>query len=214
MTQAKDVIERSTGKKYDIKKENKWLENCNSSWCWNWRWKGRRYWGGPFKISFEFNSLSLIKSSVAQRRPKDNNSTKNVRLGGSPGLVVKGGDSYSEGCEFNSWHQLLDGHFFTLIWCKFCVLFVWKRLKINEKETGDAPKIFEKRMYACGNIQVSTYQRPSNVPTTKCATARSVANWWKAKASLRWLVPWLCQRHQLPRSFSMISVTRKNSQMS
>ena len=28
-----------------------------------------------------------------------------------PGLVVKGGDSESEGCEFKSWRRILDGHF-------------------------------------------------------------------------------------------------------
>ena len=32
-------------------------------------------------------------------------------LGGSPGLGVIGGDSYSEGCEFESQHCILDGHF-------------------------------------------------------------------------------------------------------
>ena len=30
---------------------------------------------------------------------------------GSPGLVAKGGDSYTEGCEFESWHRILDVHF-------------------------------------------------------------------------------------------------------
>ena len=37
---------------------------------------------------------------------------KNETKGGSPGLVVKGGDSYSEGREFESKYQILDGHFF------------------------------------------------------------------------------------------------------
>ena len=32
-------------------------------------------------------------------------------MGGSPGLVEKGGDSYSEGCEFESQHTILDGIF-------------------------------------------------------------------------------------------------------
>ena len=32
-------------------------------------------------------------------------------LGGIPGLVVMGGDSRSEGCEFESEHGTLDGHF-------------------------------------------------------------------------------------------------------
>ena len=31
--------------------------------------------------------------------------------GGSPGLVVMGGDSCSKGCEFESQHRILDGHF-------------------------------------------------------------------------------------------------------
>ena len=32
-------------------------------------------------------------------------------VGGSPGLVVMGGDSCSKGLEFESWHCILDGHF-------------------------------------------------------------------------------------------------------
>ena len=31
--------------------------------------------------------------------------------GVSPGLVVKGRDSCFEGCEFESLHHILDGHF-------------------------------------------------------------------------------------------------------
>ena len=55
-------------------------------------------------------------------------------LGGSPGLVVMGRDSCSEGCGFKSRHRLLDGHFFTLICCK--KLYSLKRSKINEKRPG------------------------------------------------------------------------------
>ena len=32
-------------------------------------------------------------------------------MGGSPGLVVMGEDSYSEGCGFESQHHQMDGHF-------------------------------------------------------------------------------------------------------
>ena len=32
-------------------------------------------------------------------------------LGGSPGLVVIGGDPCSKGCEFESRHHILNGHF-------------------------------------------------------------------------------------------------------
>ena len=41
---------------------------------------------------------------------------------GSPGLAVKGWDSWSEGCEFESQHRILDGHFSTLICYKICIV--------------------------------------------------------------------------------------------
>ena len=44
-------------------------------------------------------------------------------MGGSPGLVVKGGDSCSKGRGFESWHRILEGHFFTYICCKNVMLF-------------------------------------------------------------------------------------------
>ena len=34
------------------------------------------------------------------------------QVGGKEGLVVKGGDSQSECCEFKSQHWILDGHLF------------------------------------------------------------------------------------------------------
>ena len=43
--------------------------------------------------------------------------------GGSPGLVVMVDNSCSEGHGFESWHRILDGHFFTYICCKI-VIFV------------------------------------------------------------------------------------------
>ena len=54
-------------------------------------------------------------------------------MGKSPGLVVIGGDTCSEGREFESQDHLLHGHFFTLIFCKNCNVFVQKT-KINKKE--------------------------------------------------------------------------------
>ena len=39
-----------------------------------------------------------------------------VKEGGRPGQVVMEGDSCSKGCEFESQHHILDGHFFTLIY--------------------------------------------------------------------------------------------------
>ena len=67
--------------------------------------------------------------------------TKISSEGGRPGLVVTGGDSSSEGRGFRS----LDVHFFTLICCIIVLMFVWKRPKINEKETGVGPFLIKKR---------------------------------------------------------------------
>ena len=45
-------------------------------------------------------------------------------LGGSPGLVIMGGDSRSEGRGFESQCRILDGHYFTLICSKIVLMFV------------------------------------------------------------------------------------------
>ena len=58
---------------------------------------------------------------------------------GSPGLVVKGRDSCSEGCGFESRHRILDGHFFTYICCKNCNDVCLKRPKINGQGAGVGP---------------------------------------------------------------------------
>ena len=57
--------------------------------------------------------------------------------GGSPGLVVMGGDSNYKGREFESQCHTLDGHFSHWFVVK-TVLFVWKD-EINEKEAGVGP---------------------------------------------------------------------------
>ena len=59
-----------------------------------------------------------------------------IRL--ATGLVVMGGDSCSKGHEFESLRQILDGHYFTLICCKNCIVWL-KRPKITEKEAGVGP---------------------------------------------------------------------------
>ena len=48
--------------------------------------------------------------------------------------MVMGRDSYSKGCEFESWHCILDGHFSHLFFVK--MLCVFEKTKINEKEAG------------------------------------------------------------------------------
>ena len=40
-------------------------------------------------------------------------------LGGSPGLVVMGGDSCFEGCGFESHHRILDGYLKNYYKCFF-----------------------------------------------------------------------------------------------
>ena len=65
-------------------------------------------------------------------------------MGGSPGLVVMGGDSCSEGCGFKSWHHILDGHFYTYICCKNCNDVFLKRPKINNKRGWGWPIFLKK----------------------------------------------------------------------
>ena len=59
-----------------------------------------------------------------------------IRL--ATGLVVMGGDSCSKGHAFESQRQILDGHYFTLICCKNCIVWL-KRPKKTEKEAGVGP---------------------------------------------------------------------------
>ena len=52
--------------------------------------------------------------------------------------MVMGDNSCLKGCEFESWRCIMDGHFFTLICCKNCIVCLI-RLKINEKEARVGP---------------------------------------------------------------------------
>ena len=45
-------------------------------------------------------------------------------LGGSPGLVVMGGDSCTKGCGFKSCHCILDGHISQIFVVKIVMMFV------------------------------------------------------------------------------------------
>ena len=49
---------------------------------------------------------------------------KQHKMGGSPGLVVMGRDSHSEGRGFDSQHRILDGHFSHLFVVKIVMMFV------------------------------------------------------------------------------------------
>ena len=82
-------------------------------------------------------------------------------LGGSPGLVVMGRDSHSEGCGFDSWYRILDVHFFTYICCNNCNVCL-KRPKINEKEAVVGPFFFKKQYQMSilnHNIQTTSVPR-------------------------------------------------------
>ena len=52
----------------------------------------------------------LIKYLSIERHLLIHNQQKGF-VGGSPGLVVIGGDSCTERCGFESQHRILDGHF-------------------------------------------------------------------------------------------------------
>ena len=53
--------------------------------------------------------------------------------------MIMGRDSHSEGCGFEPWHRILDGHFLPYICCKNCNDVCLKRTKINKKEAGVGP---------------------------------------------------------------------------
>ena len=49
--------------------------------------------------------------------------------------MVMGDDSCLQGCGFKSLRHILDGHFFTLICCKNCIVCL-KKTKNKRKEAG------------------------------------------------------------------------------
>ena len=48
------------------------------------------------------------------------------KKGGSPGLVVMGGDSCSKDCEFESWHPIYWMDIFSHLFVVKIVMYVWK----------------------------------------------------------------------------------------
>ena len=64
--------------------------------------------------------IDVVEYSIAEAK---------LSQGGSPGLVVIGGDTCSEGCVFESQHHILNGHFSHLCVVKI-VMFV-EKMKIN-----------------------------------------------------------------------------------
>ena len=68
--------------------------------------------------------------------------------------MVMGGDSHSKGRGFESQRRILDGHFFTLICCKNCIVCL-KRPKMNEKEAGVGP--FKKHILKLCTSQLTPF---------------------------------------------------------
>ena len=61
------------------------------------------------------------KFSCKEKQKKVNNPGKK---GGSPGLVVMGGDSCYEGGEFESQHRILDGHLSHIFVVRIVMVFL------------------------------------------------------------------------------------------
>ena len=94
-------------------------------------------------MCIEWNSSSIHRMShesieLCQILHRVTFVTRGDGEGGSPGLVIMVRDSRSKSCGFKSRHCILDGHFFTYICCKNCIVCL-KRPKINEKEAGVGP---------------------------------------------------------------------------
>ena len=75
--------------------------------------------------------------------------------GGSPDVVVMGGDSCTRGCEFEFLHWILDGHFSHLIVVK---IFLLEKTEIKQKGAGIWPN---KKPY-CSHKSGEHFWRNSN----------------------------------------------------
>ena len=111
-------------------------------------------WAIPWNPPTEIKKKNGSRFGLCQRTTvRSKLSSKNKQsLGWSPGLVVKRGDSHSEGCEFKSRLQILDGHFYiNLLWNLFLCS---KNPKMNETETkilSRATKLFAYK-WLCNEI--------------------------------------------------------------
>ena len=72
------------------------------------------------------------------RRKIKQQALRKVSWGGSPGLVVKEGDSCHRGCEFESQCCILDGSFVTFICCVRIVL-MFEKTKNKRKRDRELP---------------------------------------------------------------------------
>ena len=106
---------------------------------------------------------------------------------GSPGLVVMGGDSRSEGCGFESRHRILDGHFPHIFVVKNCNDVSLKRPKINDKSCRGWPIINKKKGTLSNTaFQVFLLKKPllDIIPCPSCSIVAVAIICWNK-------VPWL-----------------------
>ena len=64
--------------------------------------------------------------------------------------MVMGGDSHSKGRGFESRHRILDGHFFTYICCKNCIVCLKKTE--NKRKRGRVWPILKKKKHKKAGI--------------------------------------------------------------
>ena len=65
------------------------------------------------------------------------------------GLVVTGGDSHSEGCEFKTLHRILDG-FFHIHFCSINCIYLCLFQKIeNKHKKRPAMAPFKNKLFSC-----------------------------------------------------------------
>ena len=120
-------------------------------------------------------------------------SLKIVYVGGSPGLVVMGGDSYSKGREFESRHCILSGHFLKYLFVVKFVMCVWEDEHKNGKEAEVG--LFKKCLAFAGNISVwiiGVIFFRANASARRRRRASSLATWIRigtspsSSSSTRW----------------------------
>ena len=113
--------------------------HLSSNWKGKHRQRANRHFDGAIQSHNLPKNVTAFASTNRKMSLYDLNKTiKNLDvLGRRPGLVVMWGDSCSEGCEFESQHHILNGHFFTFICCKNCYV-VWKDENKWKRDQGGA----------------------------------------------------------------------------
>ena len=137
-------------------------------------------------------SFSEIKFNLSLNK-------QNIFLGGSPGLVVMGGDSRFKGCGFESRHLILYGHFFTYICCKN-LSCLFEKTENKRKRGRGWPIFFKKKIKHKHNIKsgVKLKKAQQSIITTNPLMLKFGWNqtWVCCTYLIRWLIP--ARRISLP----------------